>query len=786
MAKATKTQQHSQYWINQNVWDNDLDNDIEIDVKDAKSEKNEQTLARLMRLAAVRRAISNFVQIMTEKEIPVTFSKGTQSSVDSDTNSIVIAADDDPTKFDPMVGLSLHEASHLLKSDKALPKLITEIVDMLNYGVIPTNLTMPINGHHTLIDVRPKTKNDPNITLIKQILPDYLHDVFTTMWAVPVTGKATAASMLQSIFQIANVIEDRRIDKYVYTSAEGYRPYYDALYDKYFFTKEVGRNLRFNPAWRDITVENYIIRLTLMFHPEAERDALPGLEEIYKLFDLENIDRLEGGSVVEWIDNGNCTYEKLPKVWHKACELYAHILRYATIVQVEPPPSQGGGDGENSEEENDNQQEGGEGGPQDNQNNGNSGNSGNTPPRDKTPLEKILDHLNNSLPDMDQQQKLQPTPTSAPKGREKPTFNENRAKRDLQKAKDVMQGNLTKKKITAAEQTAVESIEEAAAEVVDMTGHGVPFGNCIVTRKLTDKVIDASWFPFKARNETWYQEHGTKAVTAGRRMGAILANKLQVRNDPMLTKQTRLSQGGLDRRLLAQLGMDITSVFQKSRVDKYRPAMLHLTIDASGSMQGNKWWKCITVATALAYVSTKVQNIDVVITIRGGVEIPIVWVIFDSRVDTIALFCRHIPKLAPNCSTPEGLCFKATLGLVQECADTHDVYFINFSDGEPSYHYTAAASLAKDITNNNSFSYQGEVAIKHTKAMVNLIRQSGVKIMSYFISENPKNGYSYYPSTDQSRINFKTMYGQDAQFVNVENTTDVLRTLNKLLISREA
>lgn len=785
MAKATKTQQHSQYWINKNVWDDDLDGEIEIDVKDAKSEKNEQTLARLMRLAAVRRAIGNFVQIMTDKEIPVTFSKGQQSSVDNETDHIVIAADDDPTKFDPMVGLSLHEASHLLKSDKVFPKLITEVTDLVSYGVLPTNLTLTINGQHTLIDVRAQQKQDQYVSIVKKILPEYLHDVFTTMWTVPVTGKATAAQMIQSIFEIANVLEDRRIDKYVYTSAEGYRPYYDALYDKYFFTKEVGRNLRFNPAWREVTVENYIIRLTLMFHPEAEKDALPGLEEIYKLFDLENIDELAGGSVQEWMAN-KYDYKHLPKVWEKACDLYAHILRYATVAQVEPPPPQGGGDGEQEDGEGEDQQEGGQDGPQNNQNNGNSGNSGNNQQQDKTALEKILEHLNNSLPDMDKQQNMQPKPTSAPRPREKPTFNENRAKRDLQKAKDVMKGTLTKKKITAAEQTAVESIEEAAAEVVDMTGHGVPFGNCIVTRKLTDKVIDASWFPFKARNENWYQEHGTKAVTAGRRMGAILANKLQVRNDPMVTKQTRLQQGGLDRRLLAQLGMDITSVFQKSRVDKYRPAMLHLTIDASGSMQGNKWWKCVTVATALAYVATKVQNIDVVVTIRGGMDIPIVSVIFDSRVDTFAKFCRHLPKLAPNCSTPEGLCFKATLELVQECASTHDVYFINFSDGEPSYHFTATAALAKD-TSHGSFSYHGDVAINHTKAMVNLIRQSGVKVMSYFISDNPKNGgYSYYGSSDSSKKNFKTMYGQDAQFVNVENTTDVLRTLNKLLISREA
>ena len=133
---------------------------------------------------------------------------------------------------------------------------------------------------------------------------------------------------------------------------------------------------------------------------------------------------------------------------------------------------------------------------------------------------------------------------------------------------------------------------------------------------------------------------------------------------------------------------------------------------------------------------------------------------------------RHLfPYFRPRGSTPEGLCFKATLDLITELSTTHDTYFINFSDGEPGY------SLRRRGIHH---SYTGQMAIQHTRRQVNLIREAGVKVLSYFISESAQSYTSYY---DNSRSLFKKMYGEDAQMINVNNTTDVLRTLNKLLLS---
>jgi hypothetical protein len=149
---------------------------------------------------------------------------------------------------------------------------------------------------------------------------------------------------------------------------------------------------------------------------------------------------------------------------------------------------------------------------------------------------------------------------------------------------------------------------------------------------------------------------------------------------------------------------------------------------------------------------------------------PIVAIVFDSRKDQFVTFQNNMRELAPAGSTPEGLCFKATMDLVTEHADTHDVYFINFSDGEPSF-------SMKDTRSNNWTNYSGEHAANHTKAQIRTMREHGVKVLSYFITDTNHVG------AGAKRL-FTMMYGENAVFVNVQQANEVLRTLNKLLLTR--
>jgi len=744
-----KTTQHSSYWLDDDLFDNAPD---------------EQTtdLQRITRLSAVRRGIANFVSILSGKNVPVHFSSGKESYTDG--TQVIISADEDIDKFDVMVGLALHEGSHILLSDFSLLQTLKRSVeDQLRYRGphihwnTGTKVTEAKSGNVFTDILHPD---------IVKLLPDYPAKIGMYLAEESPYWKASL-QVLDDLKFLMNILEDRRIDNYVYKNAMGYRPYYQALYNKYFYTKEMGRNLRFNPKFRELTVENYITRLLYCIHPAADFDAMPGLRVLINRMNLNTIDRIgpehdpyeivDGNKHPLWLTTG--TYDAMPVLWKEANVLYAHILKYVGMVTYEPnkEPSQ-------------------------------------------NPMNDIIQQKSSALdglPDLDGAPgmgDMEPVPVEKDtkgKGSKQVEvdgkFNEKAARKELETAKKVLEGDIKKKKLSKADAEAVTALEEADAKMVDVTGEGVPFGKCMVTRKITDELMGQDWFIFKRYgwDRNLNDDRSDASIAAGKRMGQILVHRLQVRNDPMITKQTRLPQGGLDRRLLAQLGMDITSVFQKSRTDIHKPAMLHLTLDASGSMGGRKWDKVRSVAVALAYVGSKLRNVDTVVSIRGGNEMPIVSVVYDSRCDQLSRFLRYMRVLEPAGATPEGLCFKATLDLIMECKDTHDVYFINFSDGEPSFGYSEKTAAGKKGSRRNSyggayFSYTGEVATKHTRAMVQQLRDANVKVLSYFITET----YKGYAGPFTAKAVFQKMYGEDAVMVNVENASEVLRTLNSRLLVR--
>ncbi len=190
------------------------------------------------KLAATQRAIGNFVNIVTGKQIPVEF----QSSGDSytDGNSVVIGTKLEGKDFDPAVGLALHEGSHIAFTDFSLLRNFTTNVRM--QGV------------------------DPDFDL------PYEHE--------------------QVIKSLLNWVEDRRIDYIIYKNAPGYRMYYEAMYDKYFNDKVIDKALR-EGRKREETIEDYFFHIVNFTNPNRDLSQLELLQDIWNLVDLENISRLK-------------------------------------------------------------------------------------------------------------------------------------------------------------------------------------------------------------------------------------------------------------------------------------------------------------------------------------------------------------------------------------------------------------------------------------------------------------------------------------------------------------
>ncbi len=208
---------------------------------DLEKEFDKNNTIDLLRLAAYRRAIANFVFILTGKNIPVRFSEKSGRSM-TDGKVVYIGGDLSHGHFDVTVGLSLHEASHIVKSDFALIKTI--------WGKIPRKLY-----------------DAAGEKIAKNTLADFVK-------------------------YILNVIEDRYIDAWAYESAPGYRGYYVALYDRYFNLPKISTALQ-SQAFRKANLKSYRFRITNMTNPHRDMDALPGLKEIDDLIDIKNILRLD-------------------------------------------------------------------------------------------------------------------------------------------------------------------------------------------------------------------------------------------------------------------------------------------------------------------------------------------------------------------------------------------------------------------------------------------------------------------------------------------------------------
>ena len=112
----------SSYWLQD--WEDD---DIVVSTMNDVEKKSHD----LYKLAASKRAISNFVNIVTNDQIPVHFNTRGDSYTDGKT--VVIGSDVvEPKDFDIAVGLALHEGSHIKLSDF---QLLNDI-----YNLVPTHI----------------------------------------------------------------------------------------------------------------------------------------------------------------------------------------------------------------------------------------------------------------------------------------------------------------------------------------------------------------------------------------------------------------------------------------------------------------------------------------------------------------------------------------------------------------------------------------------------------------------------------------------------------------------
>jgi len=256
-----------------------------------------------------------------------------------------------------------------------------------------------------------------------------------------------------------------------------------------------------------------------------------------------------------------------------------------------------------------------------------------------------------------------------------------------------------------------------------------------------------------------------KLLNEGIMLGTMLGKKLQIRSEERETVTPRQKNGRIDRRLVAALGFDYDSVFSTKEIDKFKKIMLHVTIDGSGSMSGKCWDDTLKLTIALCKASSMVSNLHIQVSIRGTWDSKAyVCIAYDSRMDKFEKVKRLFPALHASGTTPEGLCFQAIMKHFVESNKDMESYFLNICDGEPNFQ-------------DNNCRYNGREALLHTKKMVKQIKERGIKVMSYFVND----GYGYSTS---SQDRFKTMYGNDSKFIDINAIVPITKTMNELFLKK--
>jgi len=636
----------------------------------------ERKSSDLIKLISYKRAISNFVTIVTGMPIKVTFDEvGSDSYTDG--NEVVISSKMDDNEFDSTVGLALHEGSHIKLTDFEILRKMTRD------NFLPST-----------IDV------------------DYLCEKMN------IKSDELSSVIYDELKDLLNIVEDRRIDNFVFNTAPGYRGYYESMYDKYFNAKIIDKGLK-SSNYREETWDSYMFRIVNITNPNRDLNALKGLREIWNILDLKNINRLK------------TTLD----AYEVAGAIYMVYAKNKIEVNDDESNSNKQGDNGSSEMSGDTQNESSEGGMSSDMNIDGEPTDGDN--------SDGLEKLNNS-----QLEQL---------------------RRAIEKQKKFQDGEVSKKKLNKTEKRKVDTLDKANIDIEivgkDMTtptwSNQKSGGTQVyIVRNFTKELVDTNEFSILTNSEHRISRN-IDNIERGIQLGILLGKKLKTRNEERTLITPRMKSGKLSSNMIHEIGFGNFNIFERVLVNKTTPSVIHITIDASGSMSGLKWNNTQVAVVAIAKAASMTQNIDVVISYRSTTSrsdnyLPFILIAYDSRKDKFNKIQNTFKYIDTGGTTPEGLCFEAILKDVIGYSKGSDSYFINFSDGAPTF-------------SNKTVSYEGHGAHEHTAVQVNKIRQAGINVLSYFITE------SHYGGDADA---FRKMYGSDAKFINVTELGPLAKTLN--------
>lgn len=739
-----------------------------------KSLKSNVNLGDIVEKSEILKTISNFVNIVTNQNIPVKF-EGQEAKTDG--KEIFISANVED--FDLVCGLSLHEASHVKYSHdlhKALANIQDEIWKLI-YGKPTSNVVA--NGI---------------INLVRK-------------WNEPINVN-TASKCYNYLHTLINIVEDFRIDSLTKSNYPGYKGYYDALNNKYLFDDKITYALKNDPTFMQESYFSYKMNLSTFLggHPDSNLLKLKGGKEIVDVVDPSTI---TSKSALDILDMSFNIFEIIHKyvIENKESEKSDdHQSGKNKDKSKKKDKSENSDDNKKSEKPNEKsktQEDGirGESNESDDNSENNEDTNNNKSDNNKSDNNKnenddskenknsndLNDDLDNEDKDDDSKENKNSGNNKSDNNKDEndnddlsnssnntnhktknlddELKNDEKASEAFSELMNAINGKYEKSKLSSAEIQLLDLLSNNKFKikptyVTDNNNlkHKV---NVVVINKLDESL-------YKYLPDLLLRTSSNRlltAITNGINLGRSLGSKLQIMNDTHITKSIRKRDGNIDGRLLAEIGYGNTKIFSRLTKTEYEKQFVHISIDSSGSMAGDRFKNSLQLAANIASAATFVNGMRVQVSIRStcGLTLdngltqkaaPYVVIIYDSKFDKLSHITKWWPKL--NCPgvTPEAICFEAIRDIITESSKDKNSYFINISDGAPTY--------SGDGFNYSLFSE------KHTQEVMKNFKKAGLKVISYFIDGERTWGDF-----------FIKMYGKDAQFINVQNLGEVARTLNK-------
>jgi hypothetical protein len=795
-------------------------------------------IQKLLAMSEIQRAIGNFVQIVSPKRIPVVFG-GKNSFTDHSTITIASVKD---KNFDSTCGLALHEASHIKYSSTPdeRAKLIADYIDgrskingffFRNYG-----LNVGIWTHRT------------------------------------------------NIQDLQNWIEDRRIDALVKQSSPGYVGYYEAMYDFYFRSDYINRVLASSKFRKADNLEHYFNRIINFLSPATDLDALPGLRLIWNKLDINDILRLKSSSdsfslaaelydiILSYVSKATqLRQQPKPKNQPKAKQQPRESKSESDGKGKSKKEKSSDGDDSNDGEEkpfdensvDDSEDSRSEERPETNRNGDHKAEEDENDEENESDNKTSKVNLDDSeetekSSDQKMEDEIQEALDSENEKDEDPISDKdlNRATNALNGQRNFLNEKIKKDSVSQKDNTQLDMLEKMKAKFIPVDCRDTK-GNLIKIDVLSIEHIPSTLFDYDITSKRPIEnqifeklgdnsifnsiftshyagefDESTKyqVIESGIRLGKQLGTKLKIRTEERTLKTTRQAGGKIDRRIVHLAAAGVENLFCSLKTAQFNKAHLHVSIDGSGSMNGEKFDRALQTAAAICSAADVVKNIEVVVTIRTTTHAtnisrkrssrinkstwPTVVTIYNSKKDKLSKILKVWPWLMANGSTPEAITYEAERELMPKGSMVTDVYFITLTDGGPGDTGVGKNQTDKKVgwyygmQTGNDLSTGNIDAQAHTKFQINQMNKDGIATMAFFISAmlpekiaafnsaSPEDMKELVKGCRSSRsseleekygrcetlISFKKCYGKDGVITDSTNLIQLAHAMNVLFL----